>query len=45
LPWAHLDITGPAWNTGAPRGHTPKGATGAGVATLLAAIESIASPA
>ncbi len=35
LPWAHLDIAGPAFNDGAPHGHTPKGGTGAGVRTLI----------
>ncbi len=33
LPWAHLDIAGPAY-TGAPVGHLSKYATGVGVATL-----------
>ncbi len=35
LPWAHLDIAGPAFNDGSPHGHTPKGGTGAGVRTLV----------
>lgn len=35
LPWAHLDIAGPAFNDGAAHGHTPKGGTGAGVRTLV----------
>jgi leucyl aminopeptidase len=43
LEWAHLDIAGPAWNTGAAHGYTPKGGTGAGVVTLFATIESIAA--
>ena len=34
LPWAHLDIAGPA-NTKTARGYLPKGATGFGVRTLL----------
>jgi leucyl aminopeptidase len=34
-PWAHLDIAGPAWNTGGPWGHVPSGATGYGIATLV----------
>jgi leucyl aminopeptidase len=33
--WAHLDIAGPAYNTAEAYGYTPKGATGAGVRTLL----------
>ena len=34
-PWAHLDIAGPAWNTGGAWGHVPAGATGFGVPTLV----------
>jgi leucyl aminopeptidase len=34
-PWAHLDIAGPAYNTGAPWGHVPAGATGFSIATLV----------
>ncbi|MBC7930092.1 MAG: aminopeptidase, partial [Rubrivivax sp.] len=33
-PWAHLDIAGTSWNDGALP-HAPKGATGAGVRTLV----------
>ena len=33
LPWAHLDIAGPAWFE-EPRGTTPKGASGFGVRLL-----------
>jgi leucyl aminopeptidase len=33
--WAHLDIAGPAFNTGEPHGYTPKGGTGAAVRTLV----------
>lgn len=35
VPFVHLDIAGPAWNSGAAWGHVPAGATGYGVATLL----------
>jgi leucyl aminopeptidase len=35
VPWAHVDIAGPAWNGGAPWGHVPSGATGFGVSTLV----------
>ncbi len=35
-PWAHLDIAGPAWNTGGPWGHVPSGATGYAISTLVA---------
>ncbi len=35
IPWAHLDIAGPAFNDGSPWGYTPKGGTGAAVRTLI----------
>lgn len=35
LPWAHLDIAGPAFNKGGPAGHWTSGGTGYGVATLV----------
>jgi len=35
LPWAHLDIAGPAWNSGGPSGHHTFGGTGFAVATLV----------
>jgi leucyl aminopeptidase len=41
LPWAHIDIAAPAYNTGSPWGYTPKGATGVPVRTLLATIEAL----
>ena len=33
--WVHLDIAGPAYNTGRPWGHVPRGGTGFAVATLV----------
>jgi leucyl aminopeptidase len=41
LPWAHIDVAGPAYNTAAPWGYTPKGGTGVPVRTLLATIEAL----
>ncbi len=35
LPWAHLDIAGPAFNSGGARGHVTSGGTGFAVATLV----------
>ena len=35
IPWAHLDIAGPANNGAGPYGYTPKGATGTMVRTLI----------
>jgi leucyl aminopeptidase len=44
LPWVHLDIAGPAFNNGGARDYTPKGGTGAGVRTIIAAVERLAAP-
>ena len=41
-PWAHLDIAGPAWNTGGPWGHVPSGATGYGISTLVEYVRALA---
>ncbi len=41
LPWAHIDVAGPAYNTRSPWGYTPKGGTGVPVRTLLATIEAL----
>jgi leucyl aminopeptidase len=43
LPWVHLDIAGPAFNNGSARDYTPKGGTGAGVRTIIAAVELLAA--
>jgi len=43
IPWAHLDIAGPAFNQGNPYGYTPKGGTGAAVATFVQLAEDLAS--
>ncbi|RZS89583.1 leucyl aminopeptidase [Motilibacter rhizosphaerae] len=43
VPWAHLDIAGPAFNEGEAYGYTPKGGTGAAVRTLLAVVEQAAA--
>ena len=34
-PWVHLDIAGPAYNTGGPWGHVPSGGTGFSVTTIV----------
>jgi len=39
IPWAHLDIAGPAFNTAGPYGFYGKGATGVAVRTLIALAE------
>jgi leucyl aminopeptidase len=43
IPWAHLDIAGPAANGGSAYGYTPKGATGTMVRTLVMAAKSMSS--
>ncbi|MCE0488052.1 leucyl aminopeptidase [Ornithinimicrobium sediminis] len=42
LPWAHLDIAGPAFNDKSPHGYTPKGGTGSGVRALIELARSYA---
>lgn len=41
IPWAHLDIAGPANNGAGPYGYTPKGATGTMVRTLIQYIANL----
>jgi leucyl aminopeptidase len=41
--WAHLDIAGPANNDSAAYGHTPKGATGVTVRTLVQVARDLAN--
>jgi leucyl aminopeptidase len=41
-PWAHLDIAGPAYNSGSAWGHVPPGATGYGITTLVAYATALA---
>ena len=41
--WAHLDIAGPAYNSGGPFGYTPRGGTGAGTRTLIQLAEDLAA--
>ena len=42
-PWAHLDIAGPAFNTGEPSGYTPKGGTGSAVRTFVGLARALAA--
>ena len=39
IPWAHVDIAGPAFNEGSAYDHVHKGGTGAAVTTLLRLLE------
>ncbi|MEV0773404.1 leucyl aminopeptidase [Nocardia salmonicida] len=41
VQWAHLDVAGPAYNTGGPFGYIGKGGTGVPVRTLITVIEAI----
>lgn len=41
VAWAHIDVAGPAYNTGGPWGATPKGATGVPARTMFAVLEDI----
>jgi leucyl aminopeptidase len=42
FPWAHIDIAGPAYNSEAAWGYTPKGGTGVPVRTIAAVLADIA---
>ncbi|MPY81218.1 MAG: leucyl aminopeptidase, partial [Actinophytocola sp.] len=42
LPWAHIDIAGPSYNSDSPWGYTGKGGTGVPVRTLAAVLADIA---
>ncbi|WP_032403918.1 leucyl aminopeptidase [Rhodococcoides fascians] len=41
VEWAHIDVAGPAYNTGGPFGYTGKGGTGVPVRTMFAVLEDI----
>ncbi len=43
VQWAHIDVAGPAFNTGGPFGYTGKGGTGVPVRTMISVIEDIAA--
>ncbi len=42
VQWVHIDVAGPAFNTGGPFGYVGKGGTGVPVRTMLAVIEDVA---
>jgi leucyl aminopeptidase len=42
VSWAHIDVAGPAFNTGSPWGYSPKGSTGVPTRTMFAVLEDIA---
>ncbi|OBF87163.1 leucyl aminopeptidase [Mycobacterium sp. 852002-51163_SCH5372311] len=41
VQWAHIDVAGPAYNTGSAWGYTPKGATGVPTRTMFAVLDDI----
>ncbi len=43
IPWAHMDIAGPAFNESAPFGYTHKNGTGSSVRTLVALAEEMSA--
>ncbi|KIU13730.1 leucyl aminopeptidase [Mycolicibacterium llatzerense] len=43
VQWAHLDVAGPAYNTGSPWGYTGKGGTGVPTRTMFAVLQDIAA--
>jgi leucyl aminopeptidase len=43
VAWAHIDVAGPAYNSGSPWGYTPKGGTGVPTRTMFAVLEDIAA--
>jgi leucyl aminopeptidase len=43
VAWVHIDVAGPAYNTGSPWGYTPKGGTGVPTRTMVAVLEDIAA--
>ena len=43
--WAHLDIAGPAYNSGEAYGYTQHGGTGAAVRTFVRLLEDLGAPA
>ena len=43
VQWAHLDVAGPAYNTGSPWGYTGKGGTGVPTRTMFAVLQDIAT--
>jgi leucyl aminopeptidase len=41
VQWVHIDVAGPAYNTGSPWGYTGKGGTGVPARTMFAVLEDI----
>ncbi|MEU9807745.1 leucyl aminopeptidase [Mycobacterium sp. NPDC050853] len=43
VQWAHIDVAGPAYNTGGPWGYISKGGTGVPVRTIFSVLEDISA--
>jgi leucyl aminopeptidase len=43
VQWAHIDVAGPAYNTGSAWGYTPKGATGVPTRTMFGVLADISN--
>ena len=43
VAWAHIDVAGPAYNTGGPWGYTGKGGTGVPTRTMFAVLADVAA--
>ncbi|WP_125079862.1 leucyl aminopeptidase [Mycobacterium sp. P7213] len=43
VDWVHIDVAGPAYNSGSAWGYTPKGGTGVPTRTMFAVLEDIAA--
>jgi leucyl aminopeptidase len=43
VAWAHLDVAGPAYQSGEPYGYVASGATGIPLRTLLELVDDIAA--
>jgi len=43
VAWSHVDIAGPAYNTGQPYGYTHSGGTGMAVRTLVSLLETLST--
>ena len=43
VPWAHLDVAGPAYNMGGPWGHIPSGGTGFSISTIVELVQGRAN--
>lgn len=43
VDWVHIDVAGPAYNSGGPWGYTGKGGTGVPTRTMFAVLEDIAA--